>query len=384
MKKAVYVSDGVWQVYFDNGICCINPSGREEVLFKEGLEDFDVTADSNENIYILCQDSRNYFYLYWHDGIKWQSKCMLESNVKEIYNKNFCLINTNGWLNAFYTVKHQDDTLIVHHIIYSEAEPEIIDRNADFKCYFATGDNTGNIYCFFVRNKELGYRKYSWKDKKWSNYKGIFRFNEEVLNINGAFDENNNYHIACCIGEEGKYKVVYLNEKNVCEIIGGGYSTINPVVVINEKINILFDFAGRVLRAISEDGGNTFLNAKYFFPGSFNKQGVVKIISASENNDEVEVTYTYGYETSYGKLVPSLAENIKNIEKVTEVTEVKPEIEQYVEEETKITPPEQYKNENDTDMLFKMIKVLTSRIDALESSLNDNRQINIMHQKNEG
>lgn len=382
MKKAVYISSGIWQIYYNNGICCLPPGGTEEIVFKEGLDDFDVTADKDENIYILCQDSRNYFYLYWHDGIKWQGKCMLESNVKEIYNKNFCLINTNGWLNAFYTVKHQDDTLIVHHIIYSEAEPEIIDRNADFKCYFATGDNTGNIYCFFVRNKELGYRKYSWKDKKWSNYKGIFRFNEEVLNINGAFDENNNYHIACCIGEEGKYKVVYLNEKNVCEIIGGGYSIINPAVVINEKINILFDFAGRVLRAISEDDGNTFLNAKYFFPGSFNKQGIVKIVSASEYNGEINVTYTYGYETDYGKLVPSFAENIKNIEKVNEITELKPEIEQYVQQE-KITPPEQYKNENDTDMLFKMIKVLTSRIDALESILNDNRQINIMHQKKE-
>ena len=35
MKKAVYVSSGVWQFYFDNGICCINPTGKEEVIFKE-------------------------------------------------------------------------------------------------------------------------------------------------------------------------------------------------------------------------------------------------------------------------------------------------------------------------------------------------------------
>ena len=378
MKKAVFVSSGVWQIYYNNGICCLPPNGTEQIIFKDGLDDFDVTADKDENIYILCQDNRNYFYLYWYDGEKWQSKCMLESNVEEVYDKNFSLINVNGWLNAFYTVKHNEDTLVAHHIIYSESEPEIVEKSDKFKCYFSAPDCSGNIYCFFARGKELGYKKYAWKDKKWSNYKGIFKFNDEIVNICASFDKNNNYHITACTGEEGKYKVVYLNENTACEIIGGGYGIIKPVIVLNEKIHILFDFAGRVLQAISEDKGRSFLNAKYFFPGSFNKQGIVKIISASENNDGIDVMYTYGYETSYGKLVPSLADKVKSLEKVAKVTEVKPEIEQDVEEKTKITPPEQYKQENDTDMLFKMIKVLTERIDALESCLNDNRQINIV------
>ena len=163
MKKAIYVSSGVWQIYYNNGICCKSPDGAEEVLFKEGLDDFDVTADKDENIYILCQDNKNYFYLYWHDGQMWQNKCMLESSATEVYNKNFTLLNVNDWLNAFYTVKHKNDTLIVHHIIYSESEPEIIERSDNFKCYFSTCDCYGDIYCFFVRDKELGYKKYSWK-----------------------------------------------------------------------------------------------------------------------------------------------------------------------------------------------------------------------------
>ena len=383
MKKAVYVSSGIWQFYYNNGICCLMPGGTEEIIFKDGLDDFDVTADKEENIYILCQDSRNYFYLYWYDGTGWQNKCMLESNVEEVYNKNFSLVNVNGWLNAFYTVKHQDNTLIVHHIIYSESEPEIVERSDNFKCYFSVSDLNGDIYCFFVRDRELGYKKYSWKDKKWSGYKGIFRFNEDVYNICASFDQNNDYHITCCVGEEGKYKVVYLNKDTVCEIIGGGYSELNPVIVLNEKIHILFDFAGRVLQAISEDNGKSFLNAKYFFPGSFNKQGIVKIVSASEYNGEINVTYTYGYETSYGKLVPSLAEEIKSIEKVNKVTELKPEIEEFVEESRPGEPPKEYKKENDTDMLYKMIKVLTERIDGLEKCLNDSRRINIVNQKNE-
>lgn len=383
MKKAVYTSNGVWQFYYDGGIKCITPDNKAETLFENGLDDFDVTADKDEKIYLLCQDDKNYFYLYWYDGKTWQNKCMLESNVEEVYSKNFSLINVNGWLNAFYTVKHKDNTLIVHHIIYSESEPEIIERSDNFKCYFSASDLNGNIYCFFVRDKELGYKKYSWKEKKWSGYKGVFKFNDEIFNICASFDQNNDYHITCCVGEDGKYKVVYLNKDTVCEIIGGGYSELNPVIVLNGKIHILFDFAGRVLQAVSEDNGKSFLSAKYFFPGSFNKQGIVKIISASEHSGEINVTYTYGYETSYGKLVPSLAENIKNIEKVSEVTEVKPEIEEFVEEESKFTPPEQYKNENDTDMLFKMIKVLTERISTLEACLKDNRQINIVNKKNE-
>ena len=68
---------------------------------------------------------------------------------------------------------------------------------------------------------------------------------------------------------------------------------------------------------------------------------------------------------------------------MSEVTELKPEIEEFVEESRPGEPPKEYKKENDTDMLYKMIKVLTERIDGLEKCLNDSRRINIVNQKNE-
>ena len=384
MKKAVYTFSGVWQFYYNEGIRCIMPDGREEIIFADGLDDFDVTADENGNIYILCQDSKNYFYLYWYDGATWQNKCMLESSVTETYNKNFCLVNVSGWLNAFYTVKHKDKTLIVHHIIYSESEPEIIEKSDDFNSYFATSDNNGNLYCFMSRGSEIGYKKYVWSEKKWSQYRGIFKFNEEIHYISATFDENNNYHITLCIGEDGKYKVVYTNERKTHEIINGGYSVLKPVIVINNKIHIMFDFAGRVLQAVSDDNGNSFLNAKYFFPGSFNKQEIVKIISCADKGTDISVKYTYGYETQNGELKPSLVGEIKKIERNDKITEVKPEIEEYVKsEETAAPPPDYKKEETDTDMLYKMISKLTSRIDELENKLyeiKDSREIKIVEE----
>ncbi len=380
MKKAVYTSYGLWQFYYDNGIRCIYPDGKNEELFGGGLDDFDVTADGEEKIYMLCQDEKNYFYLYWYDGNCWHNKCMLESSVEEVYNKNFSLVNVGGWLNAFYTVKHKDSTLIVHHIIFGESEPEIIEKSGDFKSYFALSDKFGNIYCFFARGRELGFKKYMWNEKKWSNYTGIFKFNEEIHYITAAFDENNNYHVAVCIGEENKYKIAYTNEKKAHEIISGGYSVLKPVIVINDKINILFDFAGRVLRAVSDNMGDSFLSAKYFFPGSFNKQGIVKIISADKTGADIRTNYTYGYETDNGKLVPSfLEENIK-IEKPKPFEEIKPDIENYIEEEPLLSPPPEYKKEEDGDMLFKMIAELTKRIDKIEAELCDNREIKIVQE----
>lgn len=385
MKKAVYTSGGVWQFYYNDGIRCITPAGEEEILFKDGLADFDITADENENIYILCQDKRNYFFLYWFDGTNWQNRCMLESSAGETYNKNFCIVNVSGWLNAFYTVRHKEKTLIVHHIIYSDSEPEIIEKCDDFKSYFSIADKNGSIYCFMSRKNELGYKKYIWHEKKWSQYRGIFKFNEEIQYISAEFDENNNYHIALCIGENGKYKAVYTNEKKTHEIISGGYSVLQPVIVIDDKIHILLDFAGRVLQAVSTDNGNSFLNAKYFFPGSFNKQEIVKIISASGDGKDISVKYTYGYETQNGELKPSLIGEIKKIEKqkVEKITQAKPEIEEYVKsEDTAAPPPEYKKDETDTDMLYKMISKLTNRIDELENKLyeiKDNREIKIVN-----
>ncbi|MBQ2897752.1 MAG: hypothetical protein IJE46_05480 [Clostridia bacterium] len=382
MKKAVYTSKGCWQFYYNEGIRCIFPDGSDEMLFQEGLDDFDITADGQEKIYMLCQDSRNYFYLYWFDGLSWQNKCMLESSTTETYNKNFYLVNVGGWLNAFYTVKHNESTLIVHHIIYGDAEPEIIEKSECFKSYFALSDKYGNLYCFMARGTELGYKKYMWNEKRWSKYKGIFKFNEEINYISAAFDENNNYHVAVCIGEDKKYKIAYTSERKTHEIISGGYSVLKPVIVIKDNIHILFDFAGRVLQAVSLDGGDSFLDAKYFFPGSFKKQGIVKIISSNKIGEEIKTDYTYGYETEYGKLVPSLIEeNINKIEKpkIDEPTEIQPEIENFIEtEETKSAPPPDYKKEENTDTLYAMISKLAKRIDEIESKLFDSREIKIV------
>ena len=378
MKNAVYTSSGVWQFYYDGGIRCITPDNKDEIIIPNGLDDFDVTADKDEKIYILCQDNKNYFYLWWYDGVCWQNKCMLESNVEEVYSKNFSLINSNDWLNAFYTVKHKESTLIVHHIIFGDAEPEIIEESKNFKTYFVASDNFGNLYCFFARDRELGYKKYMWSEKRWSKYQGIFKFNEEIHYINAAFDENNNYHVAVCIGDENKYKIAYTNDQKAHEIISGGYSVLKPVVVVNKNINILFDFAGRVLRAVSDDLGNSFLSAKYFFPGSFNKQGVVKIVSSQKTGSGIKTQYTYGYETDDGALKPSLVEDTKEIEKirVEKPTEIKPETEDFTESKDVLPPPE-YKKHNDDNSLFKMIAQLTNRISDLEKALSDNREIKI-------
>jgi len=376
MKKAVYTSGGVWQFYYNDGIRCVFPGGQDDMLFEEGLDDFDITADEDENIYMLCQDSKNYFYLFWYDGTRWQSECMLESSVTETYNKNFCLVNVSGWLNAFYTVKHRDSTLIVHHIIYSDAEPEIIERNEDYKSYFATADKNGDLYCFIARENELGYRKYIWSEKRWSKYKGIFKFNEKIHYVCAAFDDNNDYHVTLCIGDEEKYRVVYTNASKTHEIISGGYSVLKPVIVINDKIRIMFDFAGRILQALSDDGGSSFLNAKYFFPGSFKKQGIVKIVSSARDGKNIAVDYTYGYETDYGLLKTSLPEEkIKKIErpKVKKPTEIKPEIENFAEvKQQRTTPPPEYKKEaNNSDNLFQMISKISKRLDIIESKMED-------------
>ena len=107
-----YIAENTVIDYKDNYI------GRNsEKIFETPFSDFDVCADDKGNEFILCQDKENGIYLITVSGADINSKCILQSRVTEGYEKYFNAEYVNGWINAVYSIRHDDKILVIHHII---------------------------------------------------------------------------------------------------------------------------------------------------------------------------------------------------------------------------------------------------------------------------
>ena len=143
-----------------------------ENIFETSFEDFDVCADDKGNLFVVCQNNSNGIYLLSINGESVNKKCLLESKTEEGYEKNFCCEYVNGWINAVYVIKHESKYLLIHHILNSEINPFVVDTFDEDTNLFLFKDYEDNLYIVYNR-EEIGFKKYEWKTKKWSNFEGI-------------------------------------------------------------------------------------------------------------------------------------------------------------------------------------------------------------------
>ena len=387
MKKILYDHSGAWKFYHDKnqGILFTEPKQRQPmVLFDKGKKDFDVCCDENGNITLICQDEKNGIYIFYYNRKSWNKQCILESKNDVSYPKNFRLENVNGWMNCFYVLKHNGKSLLIHHILNNEKEPEVLDSlTCEELPFFVTQDSKNNLYCFYDKSG-VGYRRYVWSEKRWEPFRVMHQLDREVVSVSGMIDLEDRIHLVVCAGEEKKYSVCYLNKQGVQEIISDGFQNLEPVILWDGQLHILFDFGGRILQSVSIDGGESFLKAKYFFPGSFARQEKAKIVSARPFAPlEIVVNETYGYETPTGTFeIAIVGEKLKKLMFTTlsKPTEVAPEIESYagIKEDQKEQLSETQRMQQELDRIIKqleennelkMLFQLAKRLDKLESQI---------------
>lgn len=299
MKHIVYTKKGMWKFYYDShlGICFYEPDGiTPMILFENGLEDFSVSCDTDSSIYLLCQDDKNSIWLFFFDNKKWTRQCIFESKSLIPYKKQFQTVLINGWLNAFYTIKHGNKYMLIHHILNNEDTPNVIEQADEPLIFTVFSDNNFNLHCVY-KKENLGEKIYNWTNKSWCNFLPLAEVFGDIVYLCAIADADNKTHFTYCSQVKMDYSVCYGNKSGVQELMCGISVNPKPIIFYYEKFYVLFRLGGRLLKTYSDKPDEGFLKPTYYFPGSFSAHDLFKI-SCPENlcNYGIYVNEIYGTE----------------------------------------------------------------------------------------
>lgn len=278
MKKLIFndklylfrLADG--KIYFTDIM-----SGKSEVIFDDAYGDFDVSCSKEGIFYVICQNTKSFFFLLKYEHHSWSQSCILESSSKEVYAKSFNIVSSGQLQSAFYILKKQNGYALIHHIPFGNSTPEIVTEFPAFAPYFVLTSPSGDIYCIYQQGGHIGYKAYKWNEKSWSAFSVLEEEQESIEFISAVYDgDTDKIHIAYSSQKGGRHKVTYVGA-TAHEIISNSYTPLLPAVIVNDGIYIMFNFAGRLLEAHSKDNGISFSRPKYFFDGTFSKKEIISI-----------------------------------------------------------------------------------------------------------
>ena len=163
----------LWQFFYEpnRGICQRRGSHIPQILYPDGTADFDASCDRLGNLHLIATNRDGDLVYFAHDGRNWQQMTLLKSRGTALAGQ-FRLIPADRWQNLFYTLKLEDRTLLVHHIIDAPAPPTVLDRASGA---FACGLSDCDDLCIYYR-KEDGTsvsRQYIWSQKNWTDPRPI-------------------------------------------------------------------------------------------------------------------------------------------------------------------------------------------------------------------
>ena len=305
MKSVVYNSYGVWRIYRSQGqLKMYSPIVCEETDLIETDYGYSVCSDDRDNIYIICQDNCGDIYFITVNGEKTDKKCMLESKIKEGYEKNFSLIYVNGWINAVYMLKHENKNIIIHHILNSENRPEIIETVDSYSPVFVCR-REDNLFAFYKKEKGIVFKTYKWSEKKWTEPETICGEEDKILFINAHVGDKIN--VVYCSEKKKRYNAVYAAKGYKYELIKNSASVVKPVICEHKNVmHVIFEYGGRILESTGEENDKILSKPRYSYYGTFERSEAVEL-----NAPDLEKIYTYGFENNKGVFRPLITGDIK-------------------------------------------------------------------------
>ena len=327
-----------------------------EKIFETPFSDFDVCADDKGNEFIICQDKENGIYLITISGADVSSRCLLQSRITEGYEKFFNAEYVNGWINAIYSIKHEDKILLIHHIINSDIKPFVLDSLEEQTRVFMFKDYEDNLYAFY-KNGQVGYKKYDWKSKVWSQFTAVCEAEGQLLFASGDFTKEPQFAFSV---KKGKEILVYCMDK---VLISGIREEVEPIVInYRRELTVLFEYQGRILKSVNVSG-DSFTRPKYAYFGSVSRYELITSIS------DTYKTKTYASLTPRGTY-RSLLMNEKTVKEVIKEPDPMPEetsVEKKYDEIIKLL-----ENKSEYEILAGIMNKLTLIEKMLEDIKNGN------------
>ncbi len=335
-----------WYFFFreKSGICYANLINKRlpsfDILFSEGMGDFDVIVDINDSLHLICQDKRgNIVYLVSRND-KWLKYVILESKSQNHYPKHFKILLVNDSINLFYVIDHNEDKLFVHQILSSSNQPpEVVGVISESAFpFYVTHDGDGDIYAYYMNTaaeNRIGYCKYLSSKKVWLEFSALEELAYSPQPPYVMFSSDNVIHAVYIKKADKGFNIIYNsnldkyldinshinsdNVKSASEVIIASILDLDfpPVIILtSNRLWLVWSNNHNVFSCFSEDNGISWNNPSQFMSG---RNSNVELFGYRTNKREEALSIfadlCYGYTGGSNinlYILPSYIEKLKH------------------------------------------------------------------------
>ncbi|WP_058486130.1 hypothetical protein [Defluviitalea phaphyphila] len=268
----------LWAFFYDfvDGICCMTYTydswSKKQIIYKNGAKNFSVYLDTNDKIYVFCQDTSGNIVLCQYSSSKWTSQILLYSKSGFLDSLHFDAIINGEDLFLFYNLKdpHTNRHALVQQIAIKGTKwntPSLIDyieplENHPFSVYKTSNNNILLFYQKYQDTFQLGYKKYLETTKTWSEFSS-FDHNKTKFVDKSILIINKNFQ-TLYIKKEKYYSTLFYRLKTASKweepikLFEKSNITSCSLFTIDNHLWATWVCDGTLYSCYSTDSGNTF------------------------------------------------------------------------------------------------------------------------------
>lgn len=228
-------NDRVLYFFIKEGLCVkdlLSPSDKYKIIYEEAVCDFCVIDTGYGEVGIVCQDDKGSIIFLRESGGTYLKTTLLNNRSQLAYDKYFRLHKHNRWLGLSYIIDYQGEKLLSYQLIDEENQaPLVADSVYDFN-YYSFINKSSDIFYFYNREKEFGYKIYKWSKKDFCDYE---KLGDGKL-LSAVNDNNGLYYIV--YEKENSFYLKVINTKDF-EFIS--YDYVIDFLKPNDKINMIVE-----------------------------------------------------------------------------------------------------------------------------------------------
>jgi len=212
----------IWDIYYLSklGLCYSiltkNGTWTEPVVLQQNIiPPFFADIDENDCFHIIFQDTHGNIYYSTLNGEKMKTIPVLNSKTPSTYNKYMSLVPFHNTTFLFYVLQHNNSGLLSYQSVTNgtSGNPKVIDYvSGDFP-YTVITDKSSNLHILYQsmdgHYMQIGYKKYSFIQKHWSNYQQITKYNGHCQHPKASIDNSGIIHMCYYRYSQNKHELIY-------------------------------------------------------------------------------------------------------------------------------------------------------------------------------
>ncbi len=162
--------------FINDGLCVKDlnvPSDKYKVIYEEAVCDFAVMDTGLGEVGIVCQDDKGSIIFLKESGDTFLKTTLLNNRSQIAYDKYFRLTKHIERIGLSYIINYKGKSILSFQVVDGEeSAPVVVDyvNNTD---YWSHASSNGDLYIFYNRKDEFGYKIFKWSQKDFIDYDSL-------------------------------------------------------------------------------------------------------------------------------------------------------------------------------------------------------------------